>query len=77
MNYVDRAANQLVESNSDYRRLHDEHQQYKQRLTTIRQKTLPSEDDEIEMKRIKLHKLTLKDQMETIRSQHVLEHASA
>ena len=74
---ADRVKDELIESNESYRRLYDEHQEYKQRLTTIRQRSLPSQEDEIEMKRIKLHKLSLKDQMESIRRRHVLEHASA
>ena len=75
MTHVDPVQEHLIESNESFRRLHQEHLDYKQRLSTIRQKSLPSQEDEIEMKRIKLHKLSLKDQMEVIRRQH--EHASA
>lgn len=60
----------LLETDDQFRRLHLEHQEYKRRLKTLRQKALLSQDDEIEMKRIKLHKLTLKDQMEAIRRHH-------
>jgi uncharacterized protein YdcH (DUF465 family) len=46
--------------------LYEEHQTYEQRLGEINQKTLLSQDDEIEEKKIKLHKLALKDRMESI-----------
>ncbi len=77
MTHVDPVKEHLIESNESFRRLHEEHQEYKQRLSVIRQKSLLSQEDEIKMKRIKLHKLSLKDQMEAIRRRHVLEHASA
>jgi len=56
----------LLETNEDFRRLHEEHQAYEQRLESLYQKALMSQDDEAEQKRIKLHKLNLKDQMEQI-----------
>lgn len=67
---TDPLVHQLVETDETFRQLYEEHQACKQRLSEMRQQTLPSEDDEIEMKRIKLHKLSLKDQMEAIRRQH-------
>jgi len=77
MTHVDPVKEHLIESDDSYRRLYQEHQEYKERLSAIRQKSLMSQEDEIEMKRIKLHKLSLKDQMEAIRRRHLLEHASA
>ena len=53
----------LVQSDQQFKQLYEEHIEYKQRLESIRQKGLLSEKDEIEMKRIKLHKLILKDRM--------------
>jgi len=76
MTHVDPVKEHLIESDDSYRRLYQEHQEYKDRLSVIRQKSLTSQEDEIEMKRIKLHKLSLKDQMEAIRRRHLLEHAS-
>jgi hypothetical protein len=77
MTHVDPVKEHLIESDDSYRRLYQEHLEYKERLSAIRQKSLMSQEDEIEMKRIKLHKLSLKDQMEAIRRRHLLEHASA
>lgn len=55
---------ELIEKDESFRRLHDEHQEYEEKLEAIQAKTLLSEEDEQEIKRIKLHKLSLKDQME-------------
>jgi len=61
---------ELLATDAEFRRLHDEHQACERRLAEINQKSLLSEDDEIEEKKIKLHKLNLKDHMETILRAH-------
>lgn len=63
---LDPVKQELLESNDDFRSLFEEHQQCKERLETLRHKSLLSEDDEMEIKRIKLHKLSLKDRMEAL-----------
>ncbi len=60
----------LIETDDQFRRLHDEHQDYERRLSSIRKKASLSQEDEVEMKRIKLHKLSLKDQMAMILREH-------
>ena len=74
--HVDPVKERLIASDDTFRQLYEEHQEYKRRLEAIRQKSLPSQEDEIEMKRIKLHKLSLKDRMEAIVRQHAAEHAA-
>ncbi|HMB52409.1 MAG TPA: hypothetical protein VKU40_03775 [Thermoanaerobaculia bacterium] len=66
----DELKEELLASDQEYRRLHDEHQEYEQRLEQLHAKSLLSQDDEIEEKKIKLHKLALKDQMEHLARQH-------
>lgn len=61
---------ELIQTDAQFRLLHDEHCEYERRLAEINQKTLLSQDDEVEEKRIKLHKLTLKDRMEEILRSH-------
>jgi uncharacterized protein YdcH (DUF465 family) len=61
---------ELIQTDDEFRRLHEEHQEYERRLATISQKTLLSQDDEVEEKKIKLHKLVLKDRMEHILRTH-------
>jgi uncharacterized protein YdcH (DUF465 family) len=65
MNHAD-LREELVASDEEYRRLYQEHQEYERRLDELNHRSLLSQDDEIEEKRIKLHKLTLKDRMEAI-----------
>ena len=64
MSSIEHVKHELIQSDSTFRSLFEEHQEYKRRLDGMRAKSLPSEADEMEIKRIKLHKLTLKDQME-------------
>ncbi len=66
MPQLDVVKEELIRSDKAFRSLYEEHLEYKRRLRKVRVKTLPSEADEIEMKRIKLHKLALKDQMEAM-----------
>ena len=56
----------LVENEADYRRLYLEHQEYEAKLAELNAKSLRSPEDEAEEKRIKVHKLRLKDEMEQI-----------
>lgn len=70
MSHVDSVRETLIAKDDNFRQLYEEHLEYKQRLASIRQKSVLSQDDEVEMKRIKLHKLSLKDQMESIRRQY-------
>lgn len=77
MSNLESVRHALIQNDGIYRSLYQEHQVYKERLESIRIKSLLSEEDEIEMKKIKLHKLTLKDRMESILHQHVQSSVSA
>ena len=55
---------ELLRGDEHFRKLHDEHQQLEKQLEALNQKSLHSEEDETEMKRIKREKLRLKDEME-------------
>jgi uncharacterized protein YdcH (DUF465 family) len=57
---------ELIETDEEFRRLYEEHQEYERRLAALQARTLLSQDDENEEKKIKLHKLALKDRMEQI-----------
>jgi uncharacterized protein YdcH (DUF465 family) len=61
---------ELIETDEEFRRLYEEHREYERRLTELNQKSLLSQDDEAEEKKIKLHKLVLKDHMEAILRMH-------
>lgn len=62
----DELREELIKTDDEFRRLHQEHQECEERLATLQDKTLPSQEDEDEEKRIKLHKLALKDRMEAL-----------
>ena len=70
MSNRDELKEELIQTDGEFRRLHEEHQEYERRLHDLQQKSMPSEEDEAEEKRIKLHKLALKDQMEVILRTH-------
>ncbi len=76
MSQIDPAMEELIQTDDVFRSLYEEHQDYKQRLVTIRMKSLPSQEDEIELKRIKIHKLSLKDRMELMLHEHTRAHAA-
>jgi uncharacterized protein len=54
---------ELIHNDDEFRRLHEEHQDCERRLSELNQKSLLSQQDEIEEKQIKRHKLALKDRM--------------
>jgi len=73
----DEIKEELIATDDDFRRLHEEHQACERRLAEINQKSLLSQDDEIEEKKIKLHKLNLKDRMESMLRAHRESRVSA
>jgi uncharacterized protein YdcH (DUF465 family) len=77
MSQYDDLKAELIKTDDEFRRLYDEHQDYEKRLHEINQKSLLSQEDEIEEKKIKLHKLTLKDHMEQILRAHRESRVSA
>lgn len=73
----DELKKELMSTDEEFRRLCEEHQRSERRLEEIQQKSLLSQDDEIEEKKIKLHKLMLKDRMEEILRAHRESRVSA
>lgn len=70
MSQYDDLKAELIETDEEFRRLYEEHKEYESRLQSLNQKSLLSQEDEAEEKKIKLHKLVLKDHMEQILRQH-------
>lgn len=69
---------ELIEADEEFRRLYQEHQESEQRLAEIDARALSlSLEDESEAKRIKLHKLALKDRMYEILREHAATAAVA
>ena len=67
---LDALRQEFLRTSEAYRLLHQEHQECEERLTQIAQRTLPSQEDEAEEKRLKIHKLALKDRMEAMIREH-------
>ena len=57
---------ELLRTDARFRELHTEHQELERLLEALNQKSLQSQDDEIEIKRVKREKLRLKDEMEEL-----------
>lgn len=62
----DALKDEMLASHNEFRKLHAEHQDHERRLQELYQKTLLSQSDEVEQKRLKVRKLQLKDRMESI-----------
>jgi uncharacterized protein YdcH (DUF465 family) len=67
---LDAVKQELLRTSDDFRRLFEEHQECEERLTHLVHKSLPSQEDEAEEKRLKIHKLALKDRMEAMVREH-------
>jgi uncharacterized protein YdcH (DUF465 family) len=61
---------ELIDTDDEFRRLFEEHQNFERRLESLHEKSFFSEEDEQEEKRIKLQKLRLKDRMQVILRTH-------
>ena len=61
---------ELIETDAEFRGLFDQHQSYEAQLESLQVNALPSQEDEVEIKTIKLRKLELKDRMEAFMIEH-------
>jgi len=59
----------LLVQNEEYRRLDQQHHEYESRLTTLTEKIVLSDDEQIEEVTLKKKKLQVKDRMEVIARQ--------
>jgi uncharacterized protein YdcH (DUF465 family) len=63
---LDALKQDLLRTNEAFRTLHSQHQECETRLAQLAQRSLPTQEDEAEEKRLKVHKLALKDRMEAM-----------
>ena len=59
----------LLSQNDEYRRLNEQHHEYESRLSSLTQKAVLNDDEQIEEITLKKKKLQLKDRMEAIARQ--------
>jgi len=57
---------ELLADDPEFKALYDDHQGAKRRLQELAQESFLSEEDELEIKQLKRHKLFLKDRMAAI-----------
>ena len=60
---------QLLAGHEEFQRLVQEHSQYSQRLESLTQKRYLTDDEKLEEVRLKILKLRLKDQMQSLEHQ--------
>ena len=60
----DEVKEDLIETDTEFRRLFQEHQDHERRVDELARGHANSTDDEIELKALKIQKLRLKDRME-------------
>lgn len=60
----------LIQSDEEFRRLHEQHQELERRLAELQEQATLSQEAELEEKQLKVHKLRLKDRMEAILRGH-------
>ncbi len=76
-NLEDPLKKELFETDDEFRRLYEQHQEFERRLQVLSIQTLLSEEDELEEKQLKRQKLFLKDRMEAIVRAHRTTQVSA
>ena len=69
-NLEDPLKKELFETDTEFRALYEQHQDFERRLEILSVQSLLSEEDELEEKQIKRQKLFLKDRMEAILRSH-------
>ena len=66
----------LLAQNEEYRRLSQQHHEYETRLTSLVEKAVLSDDEQIEETMLKKKKLQVKDRMEAIARRARSSHGS-
>lgn len=71
---ADAVKNELLKSNSVFRELVHQHQNYEKRLVELAHLTYPNEDEQLEESTLKKKKLLVKDEMYSIMEQYATAH---
>lgn len=68
---------ELLADDPEFKALYEDHRKAEGQLEELEQKSFLSEEDELEIKQLKRHKLFLKDRMAAILRDHQASHVSA
>jgi uncharacterized protein YdcH (DUF465 family) len=71
---ADAVKDELLKSNTVFRELVHQHQNYEKRLVELAHLTYPNEDEQLEESTLKKKKLLVKDEMYSIMEQYATAH---
>lgn len=74
MSTVDPVRDELIRSNSAFRDLVHQHQDFEERLNELAHLTYPSDDEQLEEVTLKKKKLLIKDEIYAMMQQHTVSH---
>lgn len=74
MSTVDPVRDELLRSNSAFRDLVHQHQDFENRLSELRHLSYPNDDEQLEETTLKKKKLAIKDEIYSMMQQHAVSH---
>lgn len=74
MSTVDPVRDELIKSNSAFRDLVHQHQDFEARLNELAHLTYPNDDEQLEEITLKKKKLLIKDEIYSMMQQHAVSH---
>ena len=74
MSIADPLRDELIRSNSQFRDLVHQHQDFEQRLNELAHLTYPNDDEQLEEVTLKKKKLLIKDEIYDMMQQHSVSH---
>ena len=74
MSTADAVRDELIKSNSNFRELVHQHQDFEKRLSELAHLTYPNDDEQLEETTLKKKKLLIKDEIYSIMQQHCVSH---
>lgn len=74
MSTVDPVRDELIRSNTAFRDLVHQHQDFEARLSELAHLTYPNDDEQLEELTLKKKKLLIKDEIYSIMQQHAVSH---
>ena len=74
MSSIDPVRDDLLRSNSQFRDLVHQHQDFENRLSELQHLSYPNDDEQLEESALKKKKLAIKDEIHSMMQQHAVSH---
>lgn len=74
MSTADPVRDELLRSNSNFRELVHQHEDFEKRLSELAHLTYPNDDEQLEEVTLKKKKLAIKDEIYAMMQQHAVSH---